>query len=293
MVGTRNLAQLLGHADRAGSKVVMIGDDRQLAAIDTGGAFRAFRLRLGATELRGNHRQRTQLGQDLAALFRNHRSEEAMDRLVTHGKVIVCRSEAEANVVQVRDWWQRFREGQQAGMIAFSRAEVARLNAAARQCMTEDGRLGPDALQVGEREFRVGDRVVCGRNARARLGVVNGTRGQVVALDPNQRTLTITTDDGKTVRLPSWYVTGRGHDDQPWVDHGYAIIGHKTQGLTGDDFGVRPSTRADAHWSYGMAAGLWTATWTRCGGRPPRSPRPSASAPTCTSTRSCVSMSPD
>jgi ATP-dependent exoDNAse (exonuclease V) alpha subunit len=83
--------------------------------------------------------------------------------------------------------------------------------------MTRDGRLGPDALQVGEREFRVGDRVVCGRNARARLGVVNGTRGQVVALDPNQRTLTITTDDGKTVRLPSWYVTGRGHDDQPWV----------------------------------------------------------------------------
>ena len=119
MVGTRNLAQLLGHADRAGSKVVMIGDDRQLAAIDTGGAFRAFRFRLGASELRGNHRQRTQLGQDVAALFRNHRHEEAMDRLVEHGKVIVCRSEAEANAVQVRDWWQRFRNGQQAGMIAF------------------------------------------------------------------------------------------------------------------------------------------------------------------------------
>jgi conjugative relaxase-like TrwC/TraI family protein len=254
MVGTRNLAQLLGHADRAGSKVVMIGDDRQLAAIDTGGAFRAFRLRLGASELRGNHRQRTQLGQDVAALFRNHRHDEAIDQLVAHGKVIVCRSEAEANAAQVRDWWHRFREGQQAGMIAFSRVEIARLNAAARQCMGAAGRLGRDALQVGEREFRIGDRIVCGRNARARLGVVNGTRGQVTALDPNQRTLTITTDDGKTVRLPCWYVTGRGHDDQPWVDHGYAITGHKTQGLTGDDFGVRPSTRADAHWTYVAAS---------------------------------------
>jgi hypothetical protein len=254
MVGTRNLAQLLGHADRAGSKVVMIGDDRQLAAIDTGGAFRAFRLRLGATELRGNHRQRTQLGQDIAALFRNHRPEEAMDRLVEHGKVIVCRSEAEANAAQVRDWWQRFRDGQQAGMIAFSRSEIARLNAAARERMAQDGRLGPDALQVGEREFRVGDRIVCGRNARARLGVVNGTRGQVIALHPDQRSLTITTDDGKVVTLPGWYVAGRGHDDQPWVDHGYAITGHKTQGLTGDDFGVRPSTRADAHWTYVAAS---------------------------------------
>jgi conjugative relaxase-like TrwC/TraI family protein len=254
MVGTRKLASLLSYADRAGSKVVMIGDDRQLAAIDTGGAFRAFRLRLGATELRGNHRQRTQLGQDVTALFRDHRHDEAMNRLVEHGKVIVCRSEAEANAVQVRDWWQRFRDGKQAGMIAFSRAEIARLNAAARHCMTDDGRLGPDALQVGEREFRIGDRIVCGRNARARLGVVNGTRGQIVALDPSQRTLTITTDDGKTVALPGWYVAGRGHDDQPWVDHGYAITGHKTQGLTGDDFGVRPSTRADAHWTYVAAS---------------------------------------
>jgi conjugative relaxase-like TrwC/TraI family protein len=254
MVGTRKLAQLLGYADRAGSKVVMIGDDRQLAAIDTGGAFRAFRLRLGATELRGNHRQRTQLGQDVTALFRNHRSDEAMDQLVEHGKVIVCRSEAEANAAQVHDWWQRFRDGQQAGMIAFSRAEIARLNTAARERMAEDGRLGRDALQVGEREFRVGDHIMCGRNARARLGVVNGTRGQVVGLDPSQRSLTITTDDGKVVRLPSWYVAGRGHDDQPWVDHGYAITGHKTQGLTGDDFGVRPSTRADAHWTYVAAS---------------------------------------
>jgi hypothetical protein len=110
------------------------------------------------------------------------------------------------------------------------------------------------ALQVGEREFRVGDRIVCGRNARARLGVVNGTRGQVTALDPDQRALTITTDEGNSVTLPGWYVAGRGHDNQPWVDHGYAITGHKTQGLTGDDFGVRPSTRADAHWTYVAAS---------------------------------------
>jgi hypothetical protein len=253
MVGTRKLARLLDHAERAGAKVVMIGDDRQLASIDTGGAFRAFRLRLGATELRGNHRQQTALGRDVAALFRAGRQDEAFDRLVEHGKVVVCRTEAEANAAQVRDWWQRFRDGQQAGMIAFTRAETTRLNTAARLLMAEDGRLGPDALQVGEREFRVGDLVVCGRNARARLRVVNGTRGVVTALDPTRRTLTIQTDEGQEVTLPRWYVAGRGYE-RPWVDHGYAITGHKTQGLTGDDFGVRPSTRADAHWAYVAAS---------------------------------------
>jgi conjugative relaxase-like TrwC/TraI family protein len=253
MVGTRKLARLLGHADRAGSKVVMIGDDRQLAAIDTGGAFRAFRLRLGAVELRGNHRQQTALARDVAALFRSGRQEEALDRLVAHGKVVVCRTEPEANAAQVRDWWQRFRDGQQAGMIAFTRAETTRLNAAARQLMAEAGRLGPEVLQVAEREFRVGDQIVCGRNARRRLGVVNGTRGQVTALDAGRRTLTVRTDEGQMVALPGWYVAGQGFE-HPWLDHGYAVTGHKTQGLSGDDFGVRPSTRADAQWAYVAAS---------------------------------------
>jgi AAA domain len=34
IVGTRKLARLLAHADQAGAKVLMIGDDKQLASID-------------------------------------------------------------------------------------------------------------------------------------------------------------------------------------------------------------------------------------------------------------------
>ena len=49
MVGSRKLARLLEHAEQAQAKVVLVGDDRQLAAIDAGGGFRALRLRLGAS----------------------------------------------------------------------------------------------------------------------------------------------------------------------------------------------------------------------------------------------------
>ena len=49
MVGSRKLARLLEHAQQAQAKVVLVGDDRQLAAIDAGGGFRALRLRLGAS----------------------------------------------------------------------------------------------------------------------------------------------------------------------------------------------------------------------------------------------------
>ena len=57
MVATRKLAPLLGHAERAGAKVALVGDDRQFASIQAGGGFRALRLRLGASELTVNRRQ--------------------------------------------------------------------------------------------------------------------------------------------------------------------------------------------------------------------------------------------
>jgi ATP-dependent exoDNAse (exonuclease V) alpha subunit len=57
MLGSRKLARLLEHAEQARAKVVLVGDDRQLAAIDAGGGFRALRLRLGASELVENRRQ--------------------------------------------------------------------------------------------------------------------------------------------------------------------------------------------------------------------------------------------
>jgi ATP-dependent exoDNAse (exonuclease V) alpha subunit len=48
MVGTSKLAPLLDHAEQAGAKVVLVGDDRQFASIQAGGGFRALRQRLGA-----------------------------------------------------------------------------------------------------------------------------------------------------------------------------------------------------------------------------------------------------
>ena len=66
MVGTRALARLLGHAERAGAKVVLCGDLGQLPEIDAGGVFRSLWRRLGGAELEHNRRQ--QQGWERAAL---------------------------------------------------------------------------------------------------------------------------------------------------------------------------------------------------------------------------------
>ncbi|MFW6284164.1 MAG: AAA family ATPase, partial [Desulfosalsimonas sp.] len=45
MVGTRQLARLLHHAEQQSVKVVLVGDPKQLPEIDAGGLFRALATR--------------------------------------------------------------------------------------------------------------------------------------------------------------------------------------------------------------------------------------------------------
>jgi ATP-dependent exoDNAse (exonuclease V) alpha subunit len=78
MVGSRKLARLLEHAQRAQAKVVLVGDDRQLAAIDAGGGFRALRLRLGASELTENRRQQQAWEREALELVRSGLVGEAV-----------------------------------------------------------------------------------------------------------------------------------------------------------------------------------------------------------------------
>ena len=80
----------------------------------------------------------------------------------------------------LEDWWQLAQHDLTGTvMLAHRRVDVRDLNEAARALLARAGRLGPDALAAGGREFRVGDRVVCRRNDE-RLGVRNGIRATVV-----------------------------------------------------------------------------------------------------------------
>src|SRR5207244_375345 len=145
---------------------------------------------------------------------------ELRERLVVSDSVVTTRARLLA------DWWARARDDLPGTvMLALCRRDVADLNQLARQLMDADGRLGRERLQVAEREFAAGDRIVCLRNNTA-LGVMNGTTGTVEGVDPARRTLTVATDRGPTVELNRRYLES-GH-----VRHAYALTGHAAQGLT-------------------------------------------------------------
>ena len=69
MLPTRQLAQLVEHAQRRRVKLVLVGDHRQLPSIGAGGAFQASQARLPAIVLKENRRQAAAWERDALASF--------------------------------------------------------------------------------------------------------------------------------------------------------------------------------------------------------------------------------
>jgi AAA domain-containing protein len=243
--------------------VVLVGDDRQLAPIDAGGGFRALRLRLGASGLTENRRQQQAWEREALELVRSGLVEEAVAAYRAHERVVAAGSKPAATLALLQDWWAAWQQAerdpaQEVVVLAARRAEVDRLNTACQELLAAHGRPGPQRLQVEDRQLAVGDRVVCGHNAIGELGVANGSRGTITALDPKTRTLTMRLDgtDGRTVILPRSYLDGRGRGERNRrVDLAYATTGHRAQGLTRGRALVRLTGGEDVNWLYVQLSG--------------------------------------
>jgi hypothetical protein len=174
-----------------------------------------------------------------------------------HDRVVAAASKPAATLALLQDWWTVWQQAehdptQEVVVLAARRTEVDRLNSACQELLAARGRLGGERLQVEDRQLAVGDRVVCGHNAIAELGVANGSRGVVTALDPKARTLTLRLDGvGRTVILLRSYLDGRGRGERNRrVDLAYATTGHRAQGLTRGRALVRLTGTKDANWLY-------------------------------------------
>jgi conjugative relaxase-like TrwC/TraI family protein len=225
MAETRVLAPLLQLVDRAEGKLLLVGDPAQLPAVGAGGLYQALCDRLETVELTGNRRQREPLERDALARLRQGDPEPYLAHAARRGRLTIHESPEAAKERLIGDWWLEARYSPTRNvMLAYHRHDVDELNHAAHALMLRKHRLGGEAVTLGEREYRVGEQVLCRRND-GRFDLRNGIRGTVVRLDGDGL---IMRDETRTERhVPFEYAVEH-------LDYGYALTGHAAQGLTVD-----------------------------------------------------------
>ena len=242
MAATRASAKLLDAAERAGAKVVAIGDPGQLASVQAGGWLGAVGRQLGAVRLTEVMRQRDPAERRALAALHDRQPAPYLQWAEQARRIETFEEPHTAREQALTEWTNAVADvgPAQAVMIARENELRDQLNQAARELRKEQGALGEEH-NYGGVQLAVGDRIICRRNDRM-VDVDNGMRGTVRHLDTGQ--VVIDTDGGLVRELPAAYV-------QEHVEHAYSLTGHGMQGGTVQTAIVLASPRElSAGWSY-------------------------------------------
>jgi hypothetical protein len=244
MVDSASLARLIDHVREADAKLVLIGDPAQLGEIEAGGLFGSIARRTDSVVLDDVIRHEYDLDREGAKRIREGRGAEAIEVYRSEDRVVVSVDPDARREEMVRDWWRSYSEGEDALMIAKRNAEVARLNALAREVMKAEGRLGDGEIRVGDAGFAAGDQVITRVNDhrariynRERWRQVGGPRGRargagrhrlreavecrrrLPGAGESQRRIA-----GPPARLCRHHLPGAGRHRRPRVRHGRPLV---------------------------------------------------------------------
>jgi conjugative relaxase-like TrwC/TraI family protein len=245
MAPTRQSAVLFAAAERAGAKLIAAGDSGQLPSVQAGGWFAALTRGLGGPALREVMRQRDP--EERAALEALHDgdAERYIAFKQAQGALRVHADEPEALAGVLGTWEDARRAHGLRSVVMIAPDNVTRglLNELARATLIETGELSADGVRIGDREFRVGDRVIARRNDRDR-DVDNGTLATVRGIHGTRRALIVETDAGGRRELDADYVADH-------VEQALALTGHATQGATVERaIVVGRASDFTAEWAY-------------------------------------------
>lgn len=178
-------------------------------------------------------RQRDPLDRRIVELAHEGRGSDALDLLDSRERLVIAETMPETFDALVRDWHERFEQGEDAVMIARRVRDVAELNERAREELVAAGKLKAEALTVAEQEFAAGDRVITRINTAE---VSNRERWEVLAVDREARTMELVRigGDERTVALAPDYLARRTPSEEPAIQHAYALTTYATESKTFD-----------------------------------------------------------
>ncbi|MHB1798536.1 MAG: MobF family relaxase [Vulcanimicrobiaceae bacterium] len=247
MAGTRHLASLQKAVDRAGGKLVLVGDEMQLQSIDAGGLFGTLSRTEGHAALTEIRRQRDASDRNTARMFYRDADEEErggrrqvltqgqakerggaiLERLIQRGQVHAHETRPEAIAAITQAYRAHPAAETDKLILAGTRSDTRALNEAVRAVKRDASELtGPEARIATQADgvvtLQAGDRIRWTKRDKA-LGVINGSHGRVEAIDPERRTVRIRVEgENRVLTLDS-----RAQNN---LTHGYASTVHRAQG---------------------------------------------------------------
>ena len=235
MLDARITGELLAVACQSRSKLILAGDDRQLASIERGGLFTELKARHGSAEITEVTRQHVDWQRQAAHDLAEGRFAEAVTAYDKAEAITWTPDQDEARTALVEAWKRDTMAEPSAKrfVFAYTNRDVDALNAELRQVRRERGELpGPEIAfetKHGPALFAVGDRVQFTDTAK-RAGIYNGNAGTITAIDERSGELRAVLDApaGKG-REVSWSA-----EEFPGFRHGYAGTIYKGQGKTLD-----------------------------------------------------------
>ncbi|MEO0851886.1 MAG: MobF family relaxase [Cyanobacteria bacterium J06648_11] len=227
MVGTRQLGELITWVHSANAKLVLVGDDRQLQAIDAGAPFASMGKRFGAAEMSEIRRQKQAWAREAVHEFSRGEAKKALRRYAERGLVQVLDSKAEAFGTLTEDFLEAAEDVGFSETMALTgtRAEARRLNRDIQLLRRARSELSEERVELEGELFHIGDRVLFKKNS-PKLGVLNGDRGEVVSL--SEQEITVRLDDGQRITIHE------EEADLTKLQLGYASTTHAAQGATVD-----------------------------------------------------------
>ncbi|MHB8284502.1 MAG: AAA family ATPase, partial [Caulobacteraceae bacterium] len=233
MLDSKVMGELLAEAKRSGAKVILAGDDRQLASIERGGLFTELRQRHGSAEITEVTRQKVDWQRRAARDMAEGRVAEAVGAFAREGAVTWTQTQDQARDQLVARWTADTAHKPDAArfVFAYSNKDVDALNASLREVRKSRGELGSKDFALvtkhGEAQFAVGDRVQFTDTLRA-AKIYNGNAGVITAIDPSTGVVRAQLD-GAAGREVVWSTS-----EFEGFRHGYAGTIYKGQGKTLD-----------------------------------------------------------